>query len=256
MTKKQSMSRDRLVEYLDRYLNIATIEDDSPNGLQVEGNARVSKIAFAVDASVTTIRAAARAKADLLIVHHGLFWRRHQQIVGSLYKRVSLLVRNDLSLYAVHLPLDCHPELGNNVVLARLFGMEVIGQFGEYKGTKIGLLALLPDALPRGDLEGIVGAKLGAPVDTLPFGPAKVRRVGVISGGAAMFAEEAKRRGCDTLITGESSHASYHLARDAGINVMFAGHYATETVGIRALERHLRERFGVPGKFIPAPTGY
>jgi dinuclear metal center YbgI/SA1388 family protein len=256
MTRTKTVSRDKLVAYLNEYLNIAAIEDDSRNGLQVQGAARVGRVAFAVDASAQTIGAAVRSKADMLVVHHGLFWGGHQQIVGSLHKRVSQLIRNDVSLYAAHLPLDCHPEVGNNLELARLFGLQVTGRFAEYKGTEIGTLARAEKPLPRGKLKNIVERALGCPAELLPFGPASVKLIGVISGGAAKFAEEAKRLGCDALVTGESSHAAYHLARDAGINLVYGGHYATETVGLRALERHLKKRFEVPGSFISAPTGY
>jgi dinuclear metal center YbgI/SA1388 family protein len=255
-SRKKTIGRETLAEYLDEYLDVAAIPDDSPNGLQVQGAARVSKIAYAVDASVQTIRAAVRSGAEMLVVHHGLFWGPHQQIVGTMYKRVALLVKNDVSLYAAHLPLDCHPEIGNNVELARLFGLEVQEQFAEYKGTRLGTLTRAGKPLQRNELKNIVERALGAPVDVLPFGPAHNRRIGVISGGAARFAEEAKRIGCDALVTGESSHSAYHMARDAGINLYYGGHYATETVGLKALSKHLKENFGVPGRFIPAPTGY
>ncbi|MCK4775432.1 MAG: Nif3-like dinuclear metal center hexameric protein [Candidatus Krumholzibacteria bacterium] len=256
MTKPKSVARDRLVDYLDGYLNVATIQDDSPNGLQVEGNAKVSKLAFAVDASLTTIRAAARINTDMLIVHHGLFWGRHQQIVGNMYRRISSLVENNLSLYAVHLPLDAHPEVGNNVELARLLGLEIVGRFALYKGIELGTLTRLDEALHRDELKNIVETTLGTAADMLPFGPSNAKRIGVISGEAAMFAEEAKRHACDTLITGETSHTAYNMARDARINVIYGGHYATETVGLKALARHLKKMFGITGRFIPAPTGY
>jgi dinuclear metal center YbgI/SA1388 family protein len=256
MTKPKSVSRDRLVEYLDGYLNVATIQDDSPNGLQVEGDEKVSKLAFAVDASLTTIRAAAKSNANMLIVHHGLFWGQHQQIVGNMYRRISSLVENSLSLYAVHLPLDAHPEVGNNVELARLLGLEVIGRFAPYKGIELGTLTRFERALHRDELKNIVEKTLDTSAEMLPFGPAKVRRVGVISGGAATFAEQAKRHACDTLITGETSHTAYNMARDARINVIYGGHYATETVGLKALARHLKKTYGIAGRFIPAPTGY
>lgn len=252
----KTATRDRLVDYLDEYLLVKTIQDDSPNGLQVQGGNKVGKLAFAVDASVQTITAAAEAKADMLIVHHGLFWKGHQQIVGSLHKRVSMLINNDLSLYAVHLPLDCHPEVGNNAQLARLFGLETIGRFAPYKGTEIGTLTRSEAAMTREELRETVENTLASPADLLPFGPPQVRTVGIVSGEASRFAEEAQRLGCDALVTGESSHTAYHLARDAGINVVYGGHYATETVGLRALERHVKKKFGVSCKFIPAPTGY
>lgn len=251
-----SVTRDRVVGYLDGYLRVSAIEDDSPNGLQVQGAARVGKIAFAVDASAQTIGAAARAKSHMLIVHHGLFWKRHQQIVGSLHKRVSMLIKNGLSLYAAHLPLDCHPEVGNNVQLTKLLGLEPSGSFASYKGTDIGLLARSASPLTREELEALVEAKLASPARLLPFGPSRVRKLAVVSGGAAGFAEEARRLGCDALVTGETSHSAYHVARDVRINVVYGGHYATETVGVQALARHLKKTFGVSCKFIPAPTGF
>jgi dinuclear metal center YbgI/SA1388 family protein len=256
MSDGKAVSRDRLVAYLDDYLDIAAIEEDSPNGLQVQGSARVSRLAYAVDTSVQTIRAAARSKADMLVVHHGLFWGRHQQIVGSLYKRIALLIENGLSLYAAHLPLDFHPEVGNNVELARLFGLEIVGRFAEYRAKPIGTIARPQKPLSRDVFKKTIEKALDNRADVLPFGPEKVRLVGIVSGGAAKFAEDAKRRGCDTLVTGESSHSAYHTARDESINLVYAGHYATETVGLEALSRQVKETFGVPGRFIPAPTGY
>jgi dinuclear metal center YbgI/SA1388 family protein len=252
----KTVTRDLLVAYLDEYLQIAEILDDSANGLQVQGDGRVGKVAYAVDASVQTIGAAARMRSDMLIVHHGLFWNGHRQIVGNLHKRVSMLIKHDLSLYAAHLPLDCHPEVGNNVELARLFGLESIGRFAPYKGTEIGSLTRSEEPLTREELKRKVEETLGAPAELLPFGPSRVRMVGIVSGGAARFAEEAQRLGCDALVTGESSHSAYHTARDAGINLIYGGHYATETVGLQALQRHVKKKFGLPSRFIPAPTGY
>lgn len=247
--------RDALVDYLDEFLRVHEITDSSPNGLQVQGAATVERIAFAVDASKQTIDAAARAKAQMLIAHHGLWWGRHEQIVGNMHARVSALIKGELSLYVAHLPLDCHPEVGNNAELARLFGMTVEAWFGEYKGTPIGAIARPATPPSREDLAKDMKSKLGAAPEVLAFGPKRVRRAGIISGGGAMFAEEAARVGCDTLITGESSHSSYHMAREARVNLFFGGHYATETVGLRALERHIKERYPVTTRFIDAPTG-
>jgi dinuclear metal center YbgI/SA1388 family protein len=256
MKTNRSTTRDGLVAYLDDYLAIMDIPDASPNGLQVQGRARVGKLAFAVDASVQTIRAAVKSRADMLIVHHGLFWGTHQQIVGNLYKRIAALIKADLSLYAVHLPLDCHQEIGNNVELARLLDLKVVGRFGDYHGVIIGTLAHCEKPLRRERLTDNINKRLEVEVDLLPFGPAEVRNVGIISGEAAKFAEDARRSGCDTLITGESSHTAYHMAKEAGINVIYGGHYATETVGLRALAEHLRQTLNLSCKFISAPTGY
>jgi dinuclear metal center YbgI/SA1388 family protein len=251
-----SPKRDEIVDYLDEYLRVHEITDSSPNGLQVQGAAKVAKIAFAVDASKQTIQAAVRARADMLIVHHGLWWGRHEQIVGNMHARIAALIKGDLSLYAAHLPLDCHPEVGNNVELARLFDMTVEAWFGDYKGTPIGAIARPTGSISRDDLCQVMKTKLGAAPEMLAFGPSRVRLAGLLSGGGAMFAEEAARVGCDTLITGETSHSSYHMAKEAGVNLIFGGHYATETVGVRALERHLKKRFSVTTRFIDAPTGY
>ncbi len=252
----RSIRRDDLVAHLDTYLRVAEIPDASPNGLQVQGAERISRIAFAVDASLLTIRAANRARAGCLIVHHGLWWGRHEQIVGNMYKRIAALIKNGVSLYTAHLPLDCHAEVGNNVELARLLDLHVEEPFGEYKGIRVGLIASYARPRARDTFVAAVEAALGASADVLPFGPARVRRIAVVSGGGAPFAEEAARAGCDTLLTGETSHSAFHAAREAGVNVVFAGHYASETVGLQALERHLKARFRVATTFLPAPTGY
>jgi dinuclear metal center YbgI/SA1388 family protein len=256
MKKSQTVSRDRLVSYLNEYLEIAEIPDSSPNGLQVQGNARVAKLAFAVDASLQTIQTSAKFKADMIVVHHGLFWGKHEQIVGNMYKRISALVKANMSLYAAHLPLDCHQEVGNNVELARLLDLENLGRFADYHGVTIGTLARSEMPLHRDDLIDNIEKTLKIKVDLLPFGATKVQQIGIISGGAAQFAEEAKRSGCEALITGESSHTAYHHAKEAKINLIYGGHYATETVGLKALIRHLSSKFSISSKFIPAPTGY
>jgi len=256
MAPNRAISRTRLVDHLDAYLNIRAIDDSSQNGLQVEGRARVTKIAYAVDASVRTIRAAAGSGADMLLVHHGILWGAPERIVGNLYQRLSLLVRHGVSLYAAHLPLDCHPDVGNNAELARLLGLDIVGTFAEYRGTEIGTLAQTARALRRDALRKRLERLLGTPVEMLPFGPARIGRVGLVSGRAAQFAEEAKRRGCDLFVTGESSHAAFDQAREAGINVIFGGHYATETLGVKALKRHLETTFSITGRFISAPTGF
>jgi dinuclear metal center YbgI/SA1388 family protein len=251
----RTIARDELTAYLDEYLRVADISDASPNGLQVQGAERVGHIAYAVDASLLSMKAAVRAGADMLIVHHGLWWGRHEQIVGNLHRRVAALIKNNLSLYAAHLPLDCHPEVGNNSELARLLRARVERPFASYRGMEVGVIATLPRAQKRAAFVSAVGKQLDAEPAVLAFGPESVRRVGIVSGAGAAAAEEAARAGCDTLLTGETSHAAFHPAREAGINLVFAGHYATETVGLRALERHLRKRFGVGGTFVAAPTG-
>ena len=251
-----SILRNELVAHLDEYLRVAEIPDTSPNGLQVQGNDRVRKIAYAVDVGVHTIRMAEEERADLLVVHHGLWWGKHVQITGTMHARIAALITADMSLYTAHLPLDCHPRVGNNAELARLAGLRVVDTFGDYKGVRIGVIGTTSKPLRLASFATLVEKELDGPADVFAFGPQSVRRVGIVSGAGAMLAEEAARAGCDTLLTGETSHAAMHPAREAGINLVFGGHYATETVGLAALQRHVAKQFGLPGVFVNAPTGY
>jgi len=194
--------------------------------------------------------------ANILVVHHGLFWSNNERVTGVMRKRIGLLVENNISLYAVHLPLDCHDEVGNNVELARILGFELGQKFADYHGIEIGFIAETDRALTRAALAGRIAKRLNCRVERLDFGPAKIKKIGIVSGGAAEFAADAKDLGCGAFVTGETSHTAYHLAREARINVMYAGHYASETVGVKALGRHIREKMSLDCKFISAPTGY
>lgn len=249
------MKRRDLVSYLDEYLGVHAMQDYSENGLQVEGADEVRHLAFAVDACQETIEGAAAAGAQMLIVHHGLLWGKPVRIVGPHLRRVKTLLAADCSLYAAHLPLDRHPEVGNNVQLAQLLGLTVTGGLGEMFGNLIGVVADAPPGCTRQGLEAALAATLGRAPLLLPGGPAEVRRVGIISGGAASDIPDAAKAGCDTYITGETSHSAYHDAAEHRINVFFAGHYATETLGVKALASHLRQALGLSGEFLDRPTG-
>jgi dinuclear metal center YbgI/SA1388 family protein len=249
------MKRDALVAYLDEYLGTRTTQDRSNNGLQVEGAGEATRLAFAVDACQASIDGAVGAGAQMLVVHHGLFWGEPLPIVGPHRRRVRALLDADCSLYGVHLPLDRHPEVGNNVELARLAGLTPIGQMGEASGQLVGIVAEAPPGLALSTLAARIAAFTGGPPLVQACGPDTVRRVGVISGGAARWIEEAASRECDTFFTGETSHGHFHAAAEYGINVIYAGHYATETVGLHALARHLQARFGLETGFIDQPTG-
>jgi dinuclear metal center YbgI/SA1388 family protein len=252
----KTIAIEEITTYLDQYLKISSIPDISPNGLQVLGARDVARIAYAVDTSVQTIKEATRADADLLIVHHGLWWGRHEQIVGNMYKRVSTMIKNNLGLYAAHLPLDCHPQVGNNAELCRLMGLKVDRTFAEYKGVDIGVIGELTRTQKRTAFVDAVAKKLSTQPIVLEFGAETVKRVGVASGNGSFCVEEAARLGCDTLLTGETSHSAYHPAREAKINLVFAGHYASETVGLQALQRHVDKRYDIPSVFVAAPTGF
>jgi len=249
------MKSEALFQYLDELLEIADFPDyrTALNGLQVEGGAEVESLAVAVDASEETIGAAVEAGADVLIVHHGLFWGGLEPLTGRRFRKVAALVRADLALFSVHLPLDAHPEVGNCAVLARRLGVEVDGRFGSYEGEDIGVRGELK--ADRGELRDRLEEVLGGPVQLLSGGPEAVRRVAVVTGAGGSFLEEAAGAGLDALITGEASHHAYVDARELGLNVYLGGHYATETWGVRALAAHLEERFDLPWTFIDAPSG-
>ncbi len=253
-----SVGRDDLVEYLDAFLEIErwATHDKSLNGLQVEGRRRVERVAVATDAALATFDLAVEAKAGFLVVHHGLFWGAPRPIRGPLRARLGALLDSGISLYAAHLPLDAHPRVGNNAVLAELLGLEERTPFGAWNGLTIGFSGRLPEPLGCAELAARIEALLGSRVEVLGFGSQLVERVAVVSGDAAELVPDAAAAGMDVFVTGETSHVAWHLAREHRLNVVFAGHYASETVGVRALGDHLTDRFGVDSVFLDAPTGY
>ncbi len=249
------MDRTELVAYIDGYLSIGEIEDypGAMNGLQVEGADKVERIMTAVDATEASISGALRAGAGMLIVHHGLFWAGLGPITGRTKQRLAPLINGDISLYSAHLPLDAHETVGNNAVLARMLGLEVDSRFGDFKDTLIGVSA--ESVEPVSKLTERVGASLGVTARLFAFGPDTTRRVAVVTGGAGRAIAQAAAQGVDTLVTGEVSHPEYLDAEEYGINIIAAGHYATETVGVKALGGHLSERFGLEHTFFDHPTG-
>jgi dinuclear metal center YbgI/SA1388 family protein len=262
-----------LAQYLDEYLRIGEVPDErnAVNGLQVENSGVVGSIVAAVDASLATIEgvitgltaaAASRPRrpaAPLILAHHGLFWDGNVPITGRRYKRVAALLRHDVALYAAHIPLDLHPEVGNNVVMAERLGIEVEGWFGDYRGSPLGVWG--PAHGPLLTREGLlseVNRALGtfAPGARLVAGgPERVSRIGIITGGAGNMIAEARAADLDTYITGEGPHHTYFDAMEYGVNVIYAGHYATETLGVQALASHLGERFDLEWEFHDHPTG-
>jgi dinuclear metal center YbgI/SA1388 family protein len=246
------MNLAELCSYLDGYLRIGEVDDDpnALNGLQVENAGTVSHVAASVDACQATVDEAGRRGADLLLVHHGLFWGGLEPLTGRSAKRVRALIEHDIALYSAHIPLDLHPEVGNNVTLARMLGFEKPEWFGDYRGQQIGVAGTVKMTLSE------LAERLQADKPhVIAAGPSQVRRVGVISGGAGNMIRQAADAGLDTFITGEGAHHTHFDAEESGVNVIFAGHYATETVGIKALAAHVEEKFGLPWEFIDHPTG-
>lgn len=249
------MKRATLVAYLDRLLRTARIEDGSKNGLQVEGVEEVETVAFAVDACQAAFARAANNGAQLLILHHGIFWSKPLVLTGLHYRRVKTLLDANVNVYAAHLPLDSHPTLGNNAELARAFGLLRRKPFGKYGKDLIGFSGELPRRTPLRELVKRLERATGCSVvKVFDYGPAQVRTVGCISGGAADMLDQAHRAGLDLYVTGEAKHGAQHEAAELKMNVIFGGHYATEVLGLKALARHLEKRFKLRTVFLNLPT--
>jgi dinuclear metal center YbgI/SA1388 family protein len=249
------MQLSELVTYLDTYLRVTEVPDapHALNGLQVSNAGAVNRVAAAVDLCGATVRMAAEQGADLLLVHHGLFWGGLQPLTGRAYRRVADLIAHNIALYSAHLPLDLHPDVGNNPVLARQLGVSLRGEFGDQYGVRIGVWGEID--VPRAMIERKLAELLGATPRLLAFGPVRAHRVGIVTGAAASMIVQAAAAGLDTYITGEGPHHSFFDAEELGVNVFYAGHYATETVGVKALGEHLRARFDLPWTFLDHPTG-
>ena len=246
----------RITEFLDKYLAIDDIDDTSWNGLQFEGRPEVKKIAFAVDAGVESFEIAARESVDMLVVHHGHFWSNHDpSIRGWTKARIDTLYESQISLYASHLPLDRHREVGNNVELIKLLGAKISGEFLLHKGKNIGWTGKFKKAVSVADIAQKLDSELNTECIVLPFGKEKIKTMAVCSGGGGYGGfYEALRAGVDLFLTGDAVEI-YYTAKDSGMNVIFAGHHATETVGLKALSAVLRKRFKVETIFIDLPTG-
>ncbi len=249
------MERDELVRYLDEYLRIGEVKDYGPQGLQVEGRAEVQRIVGMVDAHRPSVEAAMAAQADLLLVHHGILWGPARLIKGHFAALLRTFFAANLNLYAAHLPLDGHPTVGNNAELARRLGLEVIDWWAPFNGFKIGALAAAAEPVAFEALVGRFVAQVGEPALVQPFGPRNSQRVAILSGGGAGEIGAAAALGCDTIVTGETSHAHFYDAQDYGVNLLYGGHYVSETVGVQALGAHLAERFNLDFQFIDLPTG-
>lgn len=248
-------SLTKLVQYADRILKTDEFTDypGAVNGLQVQNSGRVTRIASAVDATLTTVRLAIDEGANLLVVHHGFFWSPSHPWTGRRYELIKTLLEADMAVYSTHLPLDAHPTLGNNALLARALGIREFNPFFFDKGRHLGVRGNLN--LDRDELARRLEKATGAPAKILPGGPARCRKIGIVTGGAGAEMKIAAAEGVDTFITGEGPHWTFALAEDLGINVLYGGHYATETFGVKALAEHLARKFRVPWSFIDHPTG-
>ncbi|MBN1836388.1 MAG: Nif3-like dinuclear metal center hexameric protein [Spirochaetales bacterium] len=251
----------RLEEFDQRIrdlLSLATYAaaDSSMNGLQVgRSGEELRRVAFAVDACLETIQRAAEWNAELLFVHHGLFWGAPLAVTGVHYRRLRALLEADCGLYAVHLPLDLHPQLGNNAGLARLLGLSELEPFGEYRGVRIGWKGRLAQSRSLEEITRLVAGGSAETPQVLPFGPEEIQSVGIVSGGAAAEALQAIDEGLDLFVTGDADHTVYHHCLEGRINVIFGGHYRTEVWGVKLLSEHVAREMGLETCFLDVPTG-
>ena len=250
-----AVSRDEILAYLQRYLNVADFRDYGPQGLQVEGRPEVRKVISGVSASVALFEAAAQRNADLIVVHHGVFWDNESRVVsGSLKRRLELLLKHEMTLAAYHLCLDAHTEVGNNFLAARALGLQLIEPWAEHGGRAIGCRGKWPDGLPVTEVVRRVNELYGSDALAFLFGPDPVHTVGIVSGGAQGDLRLAIRDGLELFITGEASEFVMHMAREAGIHFLGSGHYNTEPLGIRAVGEHLAATFGIEHEFVDLPN--
>lgn len=249
------MKRGELVAYLDEYLRIGEISDYGPQGLQIEGREEVRKIVGMVDGQLPCVESALGLGADLLLVHHGIFWGGPKLIRGAYGQLVRAYLAADLNLYAAHLALDAHPQVGNNAELARRLGLEVEQWWAKINGVNLGVVGVNPHGMKLDYLVDRYEQLVGPVKLVQAHGPRIVHRVGILSGAGARHIPEAAALGCDAFLTGETSHAEYYDALSSALNVIYGGHYTTETVGVQALGEHLHEKFGVEFEFADLPTG-
>lgn len=244
-----------IVAFLDEQLGVSEIPDypGALNGLQLENPGKVTRVGAAVDASLPVIGKAVADGVDLLVVHHGMFWQGAQPVTRAAYRKLKLAMDAGLAIYSAHIPLDVHPVWGNNALLAKAIGMASPVPFFPWKGIQLGLSGRLD--IPLETLTEKITSVLGADIHTCPGGGSMAGRVGVITGGAGSEVAAVHAEGVDTFVTGEGPHWSYPLAEELGINVIYAGHYATETFGVKALARELVQRYSLEWRFIDHPTG-
>lgn len=243
-----------LVQEANRYLNAARLSDYCPNGLQVEGRAQISRIVSGVTASQALLDAAVEARADLVLVHHGYFWKNEDPcVVGMKQRRLKTLLTNEISLLAYHLPLDVHPDVGNNAQLARVLGLTIEGPLEPDNPRSVGLVGSLEPALSPAEFKQRIQAALGRePV--IVEGAGLIRKVAWCTGGAQGYIGQAVAAGVDAYLTGEISEPTAHIARENGLSFYAAGHHATERYGVQALGEYLARHFSIEHEFIDCPN--
>jgi len=247
---ERTVDRDELAKYLAQALDITRFRDYCPNGLQVEGRSKIARLVTGVTASVELIEAALSAGADAILVHHGYFWRGEDaRVIGPKQRRLKLLLENDINLFAYHLPLDMHAEMGNNAQLAKRLDLVANGRFGE---NELGWIGYPADAAMKsvGELSALIGERLNRPPLVIGDPEQPIGRVGWCTGAAQNLLADAVCAGASVFLSGEISEPTVHLARETGVAYIACGHHATERYGVQAVGDHLAECFGMEHQFI------
>jgi dinuclear metal center YbgI/SA1388 family protein len=251
------MKLQEIVSNFDNILHQKPVSDNSLNGLQVESNNKtIKRIAFAVDAGLSVIKKAISSGSELLVVHHGLLWSEQFRITGSFAEKLSLLLQNGCSLYASHLPLDSNLEFGNAAELARYLNTSNIQPFCLYKNTYVGVKASLPKDSTINEISLLCSKISGCShMTVLPFGKKEIKNIGIVTGAGSFALKDSVQDNLDLLISGEPKHSVYHEAQELQMNAIFAGHYATETFGVKALMQHVKNKYHLETIFIDEPSG-
>jgi dinuclear metal center YbgI/SA1388 family protein len=246
--------RDKIVKYLNEYLEVEDIKDSSMNGLQIEGKEHVNTIVVGVSANEQLFSKAVEEKAEMIIVHHGMFWEETFPIKGFVRERIWTLLKNGISLLAYHLPLDKHPIVGNNAQLLKFFEVKHSEPFAKYKGTTIGYKAELKSPVRIEHIVELLKHRLNSQPIAYDFGKEHISKIGIVSGGAPGMIYQAIDENIDLFLTGETTEFIQELAREAGINFISAGHYNTEKLGVQAVAKLLKKQFDVNTVFIDVPN--
>lgn len=250
------ISDSSIIKFLDDYLDIKNIEDDSNNGVQVDSASDIGKIGFSVDARKDTIKEAVQEDCDLLVTHHGIIWGGLERVTDLNYEIINNLISNNVGLYTAHLPLDIHPEIGNNSSIVNIVNGNQVETFYEYNGSEIALLGDFDHPRDLHKISEDLEIELDHEIDLVNLGPDEINKFAVLTGDGGKIVESAVEKGADLLITGERDYTAYNKAKDYDINIIFGGHYSTETLGLKNLKNIIEEKFGIDTIFINRKTIY
>lgn len=250
------MKKSDFLSEISNFLKIKEIKDVSVNGLQIDtSKSNINNITFAVDFSLDALKFAKKKKSQILFVHHGLIWKHLGALTGITYKYIAECIKADIGLFACHLPLDMHPDVGNNIELCKILQLNNPLPFGTYHGQKLGFWGSLKEPKSITTIASTLNKKLKTKCTVLPYGKKRIKNIGIVSGGAADIALQTKDTPIDLFISGETSHALYNQIKDYKINTIFAGHYATETWGVKKCAEYIEKNYDIQCHFFDNPTG-